>query len=326
MNSEIFIQIPAYRDPQTLFTIQDALAKAKLPERITFGVCWQYMPGEDEHMLPRMALPPCVRLLSVPALESKGPCWARHKVQTLYAGERYVLSIDSHTRFLEDWDVSMIDEWQRCENPRAVLTTYPAKYTLPDDLDIHALPTYLVASDHNNNAGLPRFNALYRQDCTDRPLRGLFLAAGFHFASGVMIDEVPVDPYLYINQEEIVLATRLWTHGYDMYSPVKNIVFHLYINDANVPGTSRQLHQSDNVNWGGRDARAHARVQHILGGEPSNDPKVLRDVDKYGLGAIRTLDAFKQLAGIDFISPKNSLRAHQGEFIDELNPWLKQSV
>ena len=38
----ILVHLPAYREPELIPTIKDALKQAKHPERIHFGICRQY--------------------------------------------------------------------------------------------------------------------------------------------------------------------------------------------------------------------------------------------------------------------------------------------
>ena len=58
-----------------------------------------------------------------------------------------------------------------------------------------------------------------------------FLAAGFNFASGKRVREVPYDAHslFLFDGEETSLAVRAWTHGYDFYHPDRDVVSHLYI-------------------------------------------------------------------------------------------------
>ena len=42
----IFVSIAAYRDPQLGPTLEDCLRKARWPERLRFGICWQHGPEE----------------------------------------------------------------------------------------------------------------------------------------------------------------------------------------------------------------------------------------------------------------------------------------
>ena len=44
---KIFVQIASYRDPELVPTIRDCIAKAKHPERLTFGINWQRDENES---------------------------------------------------------------------------------------------------------------------------------------------------------------------------------------------------------------------------------------------------------------------------------------
>jgi len=323
MQPAIFVQIPAYRDPEILSTIEDAVNKAEFPDRLHFGVCWQYSDGVDNKFLPRQRLPKNTRLISLPSDQTEGACWARHKVQSLYQGEDYTLSIDSHTRFIQNWDTELIDEFARCENPKAVISCYPAEYRqLEGNFDSTPIG-FLSAAYYIDR--LPRFNGLPTPTELDRPMRGLFIAAGFYFGKGSMIDDVPVDPVLYFNQEEFTLAARLWTHGYDLYSPTKNFVFHLYgLQKYYNTKNSLRLHWQDNPEWGQLNHIANLRAYHILGIALSHDKNVLTNIEHYSLGNVRQLDEFLSLSGIQFDNDTISPRAQHGEFIYDLNPWLER--
>ncbi|KAJ1415736.1 GlcNAc-domain-containing protein, partial [Ochromonadaceae sp. CCMP2298] len=58
-----------------------------------------------------------------------------------------------------------------------------------------------------------------------------FVAAGFFFASAAFLHEVPFDPFLpwIFMGEEISLSARLWTSGYDIFSPTVNVLNHYYV-------------------------------------------------------------------------------------------------
>ena len=45
-NERIFIQIAAYRDPELVPTLKDCIDKAKYPDRLRFGICWQHEPSD----------------------------------------------------------------------------------------------------------------------------------------------------------------------------------------------------------------------------------------------------------------------------------------
>jgi hypothetical protein len=52
-----------------------------------------------------------------------------------------------------------------------------------------------------------------------------------HYYSLDFLREVPFDPFLpwIFMGEEIIMSTRLWTAGYDIFSPSRSVVGHIYV-------------------------------------------------------------------------------------------------
>jgi len=217
----IFVNIAAYRDPECLLTIHDLLDKARWPERIIFGAILQTRP-EDEFAFYSTKF----NAIYLDAQTSKGACWARHLGYTLYRGEEYVLQIDSHMRFAEHWDEKMLAELAACPSEKPMLTTYAAEYTPPDLLRPQA-PTIIVAQCFD----LDRIVATGMEISmlpTSEPRPTALVSGHFMFAWAQWIRDVPYDPYLYFWGEEITMAVRLWTHGWDLFSPSYNLIWHQY--------------------------------------------------------------------------------------------------
>ena len=70
-----------------------------------------------------------IRIHRIAWKDTLGPTVARHLSETLYENETYVISFDSHTNFARGWDVIAIDMFKSINNPRAIVTTYPASYS-----------------------------------------------------------------------------------------------------------------------------------------------------------------------------------------------------
>ena len=104
---EIFIAIAAYRDPDLIPTIEDCLAKARHPERLRFGVCWQHGAEDD---LASWLTGTQFRVTDVNWRDSRGPSWARAAAMSLYDGEDWYLQLDSHHRFAQDWDTKLTEQ------------------------------------------------------------------------------------------------------------------------------------------------------------------------------------------------------------------------
>ncbi|MBF0269927.1 MAG: methyltransferase domain-containing protein [Alphaproteobacteria bacterium] len=309
-DERLFVAIASYRDPECQWTVRDLFLKAARPERIFVGICWQTVPEEDKDCFeipsPR---PDQTRSVDFHVSQSEGVGWARAQAHKLWRGEEYVLNIDSHMRFVENWDERMIAQLKSCKAPKPVLSTYPPGYVPPDKLNPPTLP--LVSAGYFDEAGvlINKSRAIQPQDAPSRPMPSMLYAAGFVFASSKMLAEVPYDPLIYFQGEEISMAVRLWTHGWDIFSPCEALIYHAY-----VKFTERKTHWVDNRDWPKLNSRSRARVAHLIGSKNTQDAQALADLDAFGLGSARSLDDYQRLSGIDFLAKTISVSASEGRF------------
>jgi len=319
--SGILVRIAAYRDAECQHTVKDLFEKARHPERIRVAICWQYDPIEDADLLKITERGDQVHILTIDWRETGGVCWARAKTEELLKDEAYTLQIDSHMRFVPNWDELLIEELNRCPSSKAVLSSSPAHYVPPDVLEPNPRATIRRVLPF-----LPSGNIRGRGEMLEvaptAPLLGAFVAAGFMFSRADVIREVPYDPHLYFDQEEIMLALRLYTHGWDVFSPHKHYLYHYY----NTPDSGRPLHwvdmKKDNeTRMRSLAGRALARFNHLTGYKQSNDPVVLTEIEKYGLGKARSLKDFEQFTGIDFKHKIAHPKALEAKFIPGLEQY-----
>ena len=314
----IFVQIASYRDTECQWTVKDLFEKAQHPGRVTVGICVQADPVLDKDCFavpsPR---PAQTKVTAVLPRESQGVCWARALTQQLFEDQDYVLMIDSHMRFIPNWDTELIAELSRCSSPKSFLSTYPPGYKPPDKLEVDPKPVVMRAQDFKD--GDIRFEGEVLARTPEKPLRGAFLAAGLLFAPGKFVREVPYDPYIYFNQEEITLAARAFTHGWDVYAPTKPFVYHFYNEPAK--GETRPLHWSDRQDWARFQALSRERFEYLLAGRPPDDPKSLDNIGHFGLGRARTLKEYEDFCGIDFRNKVSSERARKSQFIEGLDKY-----
>ena len=358
----IFVSIPSYRDPEAPYTIRSLFRSASDPSRIHVGVCFQCDDEEDAPCYDLSLLDQwCVnnvRTLRIHWKEAKGPVWARHLIETqLFKDEDYFLQIDSHTRFSMGWDEELIDMLEaRCDSPKPVITTYPLPYeglgeesicseeehmtilcTKPQD----APPSKGAQGPTNSPAfgsadGMLRFRARLLKHTPSFPIPTAFWAAGFSFSSGKRVREVPYDPYLpfLFFGEEISMALRMWTRGYDLFAPDRHIAYHLWSRDHRV-GTFWEVQ-------GGKDLKAasQARVRQLLTGQKLtkveevevaiSDPSPRAASSKappdatdkvWGLGTARSLRMYEEFSGVDFTSKTVSPQAERGGMPTEECFW-----
>ena len=68
----------------------------------------------------------------LPGISTSWPRRRRDPVEDLPGTthvNRYVMSFDSHTNYAKGWDSIVVDVFKRIDNPRAIITTYPASYS-----------------------------------------------------------------------------------------------------------------------------------------------------------------------------------------------------
>ena len=316
----IFVQIASYRDPECQHTVHDLFDKAAKPGRIKVGICWQFDPLEDKDCFRVKTRENQVVTASYHWREGQGVCWARHQVQKLWQGEPYTLMIDSHMRFTHGWDEALLVELERCPADNPLLTGSPASYKPPNQLSSNLLPTVRRAQLFNA-AGEIRFRGSLLQSKADHPLNGAFIAAGFIFASSRIITEVPYDPYLYFNHEEISLALRFFTHGWDVFHPTRQFLYHYY-RDPNIP-SDRPLHNTD-LNIRAINKRSLTRYRHLTGQTVTQDSEVLLELERYDLGRTRTQEDFEDYSGLNFKTRTASEKALRCGFIKGLNRYVRR--
>lgn len=295
----IFISVAAYRDPQLIPTLLDCLHRARHPEALHFGICWQH--GPDEGPLPDLA-PARLSLIQLPWQDSGGACWARAQAMRLWDGEDFFMQIDSHHRFVQDWDELLIDQFQRCDAPRPLLTTLPADFDPSQPLPEHS-PPMSMGFAHFTREGIPVYNAMPRHDwrASQAPVRARFLAAGFIFTLGRFTQDVPYDPELYFLGEEITLAMRAFTHGYSLFHPTVHVLWHQYNRHQRV------MHWDDHTVADAAALRDRASLERVR--------RFLRQphIGPFGCGSARTFAEYEAYAELNFLRQRASPAAKAGE-------------
>ncbi len=286
----IFVQIPSYRDRECQYTVRDLFQKARHPERIFVGICWQFDPELDQDCFRIETRPAQVRRVDFHARDAIGLGWARLQAQELWQGEEYTLHIDSHMRFAPDWDHLMLEELAACPSDWPVLTLYPAAYWPPDRLDEATFTSSAVqVVKRIGPDGMPwctvRFAPPEVPVSAPKPASGV--AGGFIFAPSRMIRDVPSDPEVYFIGEEPNLAVRLYTHGFDLFSPRTSLIYHYYRRvDSRRPW--------DDADPRPMTERTATRMRQLLRPRPGD----AAELGRYGLGPARSLAEYETFAGV----------------------------
>ena len=198
--ARIFINIASYRDAECQWTVKDLFEKASNPDRVFVGICWQFDKAEDAHCFEVSTRPEQVRIHSIDWREAEGVCWARLMTQKLWDGEEYTLMIDSHMRFMPGWDNLLIEELEKCQSSKPVISCSPPSYVPPNNLSPHTKPSVRRVKQFMSNGNI-RCQGEMIDTPPEQPIKGAFLVANFVFSRSEILQEVPCDPYLYFYQE-----------------------------------------------------------------------------------------------------------------------------
>lgn len=309
---KIFVQIASYRDPQLIPTIKSMLENAKKPKNIVIGICRQYHPEDGFDNMDEFKDDKRFRVLDVLYSESKGVCWARNQVQQLYRGEEYTLQIDSHMRFEKDWDdtlIKMIKQLQKKGFKKPLLTGYVSSFDPDNDPSGRVQEPWRMSFDRFIPEGavffLPETIPGWQQ--LKEPIPARFYSAHFCFTLGQFSKEVQHDPEFYFHGEEISIAVRAFTHGYDLFHPHKVVIWHEYTRK----GRTKQW--DDDKEWVKKNDYSHSKNRKLF----SMDGEVYdpSEFTIYGFGNERTLRDYEIYSGLLF-----SKRAVQQYTLDKNYP------
>jgi len=334
-DESIFLSIASYRDENCINTIKWAYEKAKNPEKLFVGLVQQNCHedcisgvldgGETKAVEPDIdcyrifcegeGKERCangqVRLLNIDESESLGPYAARFFGSKLWFGEQWYMQVDAHMTFAQDWDAISVEMLRRSPSKKPVITHYPPAHTQNLD-EMAKRPSermctgFFAVSDVESQIIRIAGSHTYGNEHNEIPRFAPFTAAGYFVAHSDFLREVPFDPFLpwIFMGEEIIMSTRLWTAGYDIFAPSQAVVGHMY----------HRQHQPKFWETVGRgfSPNVHTplqmmvldRVKYQLGYPESAKDMIasktlLTAVEQYSMGTERPLSQYLSMVGLN---------------------------
>ncbi|CAM9400746.1 unnamed protein product [Phaeothamnion confervicola] len=337
----IFVSVASYRDELCANTLEEMYGKASAPDKLFVGLVQQNCredcqtgvlaggvvedaPADSDCYVDFCATdvgePVCqqgqVRNFFVNESESLGPAVGRYFASKLWHGETYYMQIDSHSIFERGWDDAYILDIKNTPSfPRSVLSHYP-----PDTHEQYQNePGHRICdcgfSTDPIEADIIRLGG--GQPNEDRSIRAKpcpapFTGAGFIFAHASFLRDVPFDPYVpwVFMGEEILFSLRLWTWGYDIYGPTRNMIAHYYVRNHKPKfwETVGRLFKTPGIHNDIHDVIIH-RVKGIVGYPESTAEimaprSLLCHLDLYGDGPVRSAEEYMRTVGIDVVAKR----------------------
>lgn len=301
----IFVSVAAYQEPLLEFTLDNIFKFASHPKRIFVGL-FDQSNDDTTAWLSKKKYDANVRYLQVDPVQARGASWARSICNTLYWGEDYFLQIDSHTWFDKGWDVKLLKlmDAAKKKSAKPVISTYPPPFGFDENGKpfkngvvqdaVFVLRPLPDANPRDEKVSFG-FGAVYVKGPVMRI--GYHVAAGFIFAPGNFIEEVPYDCRMYFEGEEQNIATRAFTHGWDIFHVRDTFipVYHLYKENGN-DYVSHHWHESVDAKrktkWTEMGQMSDKRLRELLFDRKTGGA--------YGLGTARSLDEYEKRSGIEY--------------------------
>jgi len=319
----IFVAIASYRDWQCRFTIESIFSRAKYPERVRVGVVDQITDGDDQCDVPIKSCddeplqalckyPDQVDALQIEAELSVGPVFARHLGHRLYRGEYYAMQSDAHVTYTQDWDVDIIAQLEATGDDMAVLTSYltdvEGSINEKTGNSLRGTRPIMCNTEYESSG-----QGTYLRHLSQPELRATIIgmpqlepywAAGYSFSRGHFVVNVPYDLYqpMIFQGEEMSIAVRGFTIGYDFFSPERSVCFHHYGKGKNKAGRGKVNHFWENASkFKGVGKSAMERLLGIVHMNPEISTKkwLHSEEDRYGIGNVRTPEKFYTVFGVN---------------------------
>lgn len=314
----IFASIISKSDSHCSNTVTNLLKSAANPERIRVAVVDRTNPLSrryvacDSPPIPCSRDPDqilCIYNANIDVYELKteldaGAMFARHIGQRMYRGEYYALQVgvDAGIVFSDGWDEELIRQLDATNNDMAVISTYLSETKIRDaNRPIQATPErYTICHASYKGDGRERRLEHIRSeqvhqtappDRTESPMLQPFWSSELSFSRGHFLLQVPYDPKLCgldEQDEEISMALRAFSSGYDFYTPTQSVIFRTKVDSnshSNVEGLCK----------GNPKKKSQKRLYSLIGLNNNDEDAIPYE---YGLGAVRDTAKFFTLYGI----------------------------
>ena len=321
--SSIYVQIASYRDPDLWNTVSDLIKNSSKKHKIDIAIVDQYCEEDkDEDVVKnfnKLKVSSFCKLSykKIHYTKTKGVCWVRHLLNLDYSKQDYTLQLDSHHRFVRNWDtvlIKMLKDLNKSGFKKPLLTTYCPSFIQQTE-EKHNFATQMDF-DRFTPEGAVFFSSGIIPDWENKklPVPSKFISGHMIFTQGNFCKEVIYDPHYLFHGEEINLTVRAFTHGYDLFHPHKPVVYHEY-------SRSHRPRKcwDDDPSWNEKNIASHLRNRKFF--EMDGEKKDI-DFKEFDLGSDRSIEDYEEYSGVRMRT--RSVQQHTLDLKHSPNP-LKQS-
>jgi hypothetical protein len=212
--------------------------------------------------------------------------------------------------------IKMIKQLQKKGHEKPLLTGYVSSFDPDNDPSGRMQEPWRMAFDRFIPEGAVFFlpETIPGWQNLKEPVTSRFYSAHYCFTLGQFSKEVQHNPEYYFHGEEISIAARAYTWGYDLFHPHKVLIWHEYTRK----GRTKQW--DDDKEWGSKNSHSHFTNRKLFGmdGEQQEGHD-----GPYGFGPVRTLRDYEKYSGLLF--EKRAVQQHTLDKNYPPNPYNFES-
>ncbi len=259
---KIYVSIASYRDRELIDTVYSLLRRAKNPERIFVSIFSQDETHPKLDNIFKLFNVKDFNYEKVHSSKAKGVGYARLKTQEkLSLDFKYYLQVDSHTRFIDNWDNILISDYKESSefwNMPIIFSSYPVHYTYDKNGN-----EVIKATDEANITNIQKVNGdvLYKVEYSSKIIGRHgevhpHFCAGFVFCLSEYILKVPYDKDIYFTGEEHTMSIRFFCEDISIIAPPRSYVYHHYYGES-----TRDKHWEVDSEWGKYEKNSFEKIK-----------------------------------------------------------------
>lgn len=232
-NSNICISICSYRDKDIYNTIHSLFDNAYDYKNIFVYVYIQELiPYSPKHYFYiNKKYKKNIFIETTYYKNAKGPLYARQYIIKMIKKHKkkfkYYFQIDSHMRFIKNWDDILIKNYENLYPEKKIISYYP-----PGDFSQHEIPVLIEKSKIHNDRIDKYKTRFINSNIIKNYFSSKYIAAGFFFTEIKFIFDGSYPminiPYLFQGEEMLLTYFFHLKNNFIIFSPFQNIAIHKY--------------------------------------------------------------------------------------------------
>lgn len=291
--SKIYVSIASYCDGEIFNTLKNLYKYVSNVNNIT--VCVNLQDTEENYNKLLSFNYKNLNIIFTKKEDALGVVVARNKIKAAIEDQPYFLQVDSHSRFKQNWDLILKNQYNSIEEPKVILTCYPNEYHVPDneekylELEYNA-PLRIKGFVNKESPEDNRCSATnYDSHKDPKPFNSQWCGAGFLFTRSEWLEEVKIPHNIRFTGEEDFQSFISFLKGWNLRTPSEAVVWHNYNYRSN---NTEEPYREHNNTFLVDDNSINLLNQELFG---KKHERSIYELEKYFNISLKKLDTTKTI-------------------------------